>query len=74
MKITEILKTQSWDHCVCCGSTRANPDGKIYPVRLVNIRYYGMKSGTALTLCSACRTDLANELRAIDYTEENEDA
>ena len=74
MKIVEILKAGKWDLCcICCGGTRTYPDGRAYPVRVVNIRYYGSKCGTGLTLCSACANDLANELRAIDYTEENTD-
>ncbi len=69
MKITEVLKTQSWDNCICCSGTKTYPNGDKYPIRTVNIRYYGSKSGTMLTLCSACANDLANELRAIDYTD-----
>ncbi len=73
MKITEVLKAQSWDNCICCSGTKTYPNGKKYPIRNVNIRYHNTHSGVVITLCSACANDLANELSAIDYAEENTD-
>lgn len=73
MKITEVLKAQSEDKCICCGSTKTYPNGKEYPIRNVNIRYHNMRNGVILTLCSACANDLANELGSIDFTKEIEE-
>ena len=76
MKIVISEKTGNWDSCICCAGTRTYPDErkKRYPIRDVHIKYFGGKNGTSLTLCSACATDIANQINNIDFSEEADKA